>query len=221
RERKTGYAGKWTGLYKLLSIDRETCIIALPNGPTPFHTTVVKPYQSLGENTEADKLTSDPGESVHDDFMEASPKANPKATPKADSKAKKQGKPLPRLAVKIPPYRPKSYLQATYEEPEHRFANSQRAEISGLLEKEVFEAVDIADIPPSTRIFNLQFMDETKNPSTDKAFKKSCLVIQAYNNINKSFVLIESPIIYRCSQYLILCLAPYKKDLKLYLQDII
>ncbi|GAM37730.1 hypothetical protein TCE0_030r07884 [Talaromyces pinophilus] len=108
------------------------CTIALPNGPT-----------------------LDPGESVHDDFTEASPKANPKANPKPDLKARKQGKPLPRLAVEIPLYHPESYLQATYKEPEHRFADSRRAEISGLLEKEVFEVVDIADIPPGTRIFNL------------------------------------------------------------------
>ena len=64
REGKTGYAGKWTGPYKLLSIDGETCMIVLPNGPTLFRTTVVKPYQNPIEDTKLDKPTSTPGEGV-------------------------------------------------------------------------------------------------------------------------------------------------------------
>jgi hypothetical protein len=31
-------------------------------------------------------------------------------------------------------------------------------------------------------IFNLWFVDEIKHPGTNKAFKKSRLIIQAYNN---------------------------------------
>ena len=33
----------WGGPYQLLSVDGETCIIELPNGPVRFRTTVVKP----------------------------------------------------------------------------------------------------------------------------------------------------------------------------------
>jgi hypothetical protein len=36
REGNTGYAGKWTGPYKLLAISNKTCTIELPNGPTSF-----------------------------------------------------------------------------------------------------------------------------------------------------------------------------------------
>ena len=35
---------EWTGLYKLLSIEGETCVIELPSGPTKFRSTVVKLY---------------------------------------------------------------------------------------------------------------------------------------------------------------------------------
>ena len=38
------YKREWTGLYKLLSMEGETCAIELPSGPTDFRSTVVKPY---------------------------------------------------------------------------------------------------------------------------------------------------------------------------------
>ena len=44
REGGTGYPSKWKGLYKLISIDGETCTIDLPNGPMKFRSTVVKLY---------------------------------------------------------------------------------------------------------------------------------------------------------------------------------
>ena len=67
-EGKTRYAGKWTGPYKLISTDGETCTIKLLNGPTPFRTTVVKPYHDDAANS-----SNDPGETVQED----SPKVDP------------------------------------------------------------------------------------------------------------------------------------------------
>jgi hypothetical protein len=34
----------WTGPYKLLAIEEETCTIDKPQGPTKFRSTVIKPY---------------------------------------------------------------------------------------------------------------------------------------------------------------------------------
>ena len=62
------------------------------------------------------------------------------------------------------------------------FTESRQKEINGLLEKGVFETINIADIPKGVRIFNSWFVDEIKNPGTDKAFEKSRLVVQAYND---------------------------------------
>ena len=45
---------------------------------------------------------------------------------------------------------------------EATFENSRRSEINGLLEKGVFEPVDIGDVPQGTRIFNSRFVDEIK-----------------------------------------------------------
>ena len=36
--------GGWKGPYKLLATNGETCIVAMPHGPTNFRSTVVKPY---------------------------------------------------------------------------------------------------------------------------------------------------------------------------------
>ena len=65
-------------------------------------------------------------------------------------------------------------------------------------------------IPKGVRLFNSRFVDEVKHKGTDKAFEKSRLVVQAYNDQGKELVLTQSPIIQRVSQRLILCLAAMK-----------
>jgi hypothetical protein len=62
------------------------------------------------------------------------------------------------------------------------FTDLRRKEINGLLEKGVFAVVTDSDVPQGVHIFNSRFVDEIKHPSTNKAFKKSRLIIQAYNN---------------------------------------
>jgi len=58
----------------------------------------------------------------------------------------------------------------------------QHKEINGLLKKGVFTAVTKRDVPQGVRIFNSRFINKIKHPSTNKAFKKLRLIIQAYNN---------------------------------------
>ena len=65
---------------------------------------------------------------------------------------------------------------------ETSFTDSRRKEINGLLKKGVFAVVTERDVPQGVRIFNSRFVDEIKHPGTDKAFKKSKLIIQAYND---------------------------------------
>jgi hypothetical protein len=57
------------------------------------------------------------------------------------------------------------------------FMDSRRKEINRLLEKGVFATVIVKDVPQGVRIFNLYFINKIKHPSTNKAFKKSRLVI--------------------------------------------
>ena len=39
------------------------------------------------------------------------------------------------------------------------------------------------------RVFNFRFVNKIKNPGIDKAFEKSRLVIQAYNDLEKDLIL--------------------------------
>ena len=49
--------GHWTGLYNLLSVEGETCIVALPNGqPMKFQTTIVKLYYENHKEVEVECL---------------------------------------------------------------------------------------------------------------------------------------------------------------------
>ena len=103
------------------------------------------------------------------------------------------------------------------------FTDSRRKEINGLLEKGVFAVVTEKDVPQGVRIFNSRFVDEIKHPSTDKAFEKSRLVVQAYNDQGKGLVLTQSPTIQWVSQRIILALTPGLQQtgpVALYLRDI-
>ena len=47
REGNIGYLGHWDGPFTLLTVKGEMCTIELISGPTPFRSTVVKPYLRL------------------------------------------------------------------------------------------------------------------------------------------------------------------------------
>jgi hypothetical protein len=78
-----------------------------------------------------------------------------------------------------------------------QFQTSRQLEVLRLLEKGVFEVAN--DVPKGVRIFNSRFVDEVKNKGTKKAFAKSRLVVQAYNDKEKRIVLTQSPTIQRIS----------------------
>lgn len=71
----------------------------------------------------------------------------------------------------------------------------KQKEIVGLLKKKVFKVVTFEDVLSNTQIFNSRFVNKIKNLGIDKAYKKSRLVVQAYNNKNKNLILTQSPII--------------------------
>jgi hypothetical protein len=106
-----------------------------------------------------------------------------------------------------------------YLQNDTQFSASRQKEITGLLEKGVFKITKLTDVPQGVRLFNSRFVDEVKNAGTSKAFEKSRLVVQAYNDQGKELVLTQSPTIQRVSQRLILCIAAIGHH-KLYLRDI-
>ena len=219
REGNTGQPGSWTGPYKLISMEGESCVVNLPHGPITFRSTTVKPYYEKEPDSDED----------HDDTIVVE-------TPTAESQPLQLDQPVIRPVeqaqpitqpAKRPRGRPRknpllnltAYLQDDEPAP---YTASRQSEINGLLEKGVFEIVDPTKLPDNVRIFKSRFVDEVKNKGTDKAFEKSRLVVQAYNDQEKDIVLTQSPTIQRVSQRLILCIAAMLADDEkhLFLRDI-
>ena len=96
------------------------------------------------------------------------------------------------LAIKL---RAKGVITA----PRLPFKESQRKEINSLLGKGIFKLVLIKDIPRGIRIFNARLIDEVKGQETASLYKKSRLVVQAYNNPEKIKHLTQAPTIQRIS----------------------
>jgi hypothetical protein len=102
-----------------------------------------------------------------------------------------------------------------------QFAESRQKEINDLIEKDVFQSVSKNDVSSDVRIFNFRFVDEIKHLDIDKAFEKFRFVMQTFSDQNKNLILIQSSIIQRISQRLIVCLIVVFSKMNLYLRDII
>ena len=76
------------------------------------------------------------------------------------------------------------------------------------------------DILSGARIFDSRFIDQMKNEDIKKAFEKSRLMMQAFNDSEKHEILIQAPIIQRASQRLIIALSLAIPHLSLYLYNI-
>ena len=219
REGNGGQTGSWKGPYTMLSVDQETVTIELPHGPTAFRSTVVKPY------LQDPNKQSDPQQASADETPSNTPAATPPTSTAANQAVPpKRGRGRPRkypAAVNTADI--VVYLQEEGITPaKGQFTTSRQKEIAGLLEMGVFEIVDRSKVPEGVRIFNSRFVDQVKNEGTDKAFEKSRIVVQAYNDEGKDLVLTQSPTIQRVSQRLIICLAAMLRDndTELYLRDI-
>jgi hypothetical protein len=102
-----------------------------------------------------------------------------------------------------------------------QFVESRQKEINDLIEKDVFQSVNKNDVSLDVRIFNSRFVNEIKHLDIDKAFEKSRLVVQTFNDQNKNLILIQSSIIQRISQDLIVYLIVVFSNVNLYLRNII
>jgi hypothetical protein len=102
-----------------------------------------------------------------------------------------------------------------------QFAAFRQKKINDLIEKDVFQSVKTDDVSFNVRIFNSRFVNEIKHLDIDKAFEKSRLVVQTFNDQNKNLVLIQSSTIQRVNQRLIVCLIVVFSKMNLYLRDII
>jgi hypothetical protein len=102
-----------------------------------------------------------------------------------------------------------------------QFAAFRQKKIIDLIEKNVFQSINKNDVSLNVRIFNSRFVDKIKHFDTDKAYEKSQLVVQTFNDQNKNLMLIQSSIIQRINQRLIVCLIVVFSNMNLYLKNII
>jgi hypothetical protein len=102
-----------------------------------------------------------------------------------------------------------------------QFASFRQKEINDIIEKDVFQLVRKNDVSSDVRIFNFRFVNEIKHLDIDKAFEKSQLVMQTFNDQNKNLVLTQLFIIQRINSRLIVCLIVVFSKMNLYLWNII
>jgi hypothetical protein len=101
------------------------------------------------------------------------------------------------------------------------FVDSRRKEINDLLKRQVFEIITISEVLKNVRIFNSRFVDEIKHSDTSQAYEKSRLMIQTYNDHEKTLMLTQAFTIQRMSQRIILVItASISENHHLYLRNI-
>ncbi|KAI0995299.1 hypothetical protein K3495_g12883 [Podosphaera aphanis] len=217
REGNYGQVGKWEGPFKLIEINNETCTINLPSGTKNFRSTVVRPFFSSNNNnipvndgSNEHHTPSSINKTAHEENQESQGVCGLRTNPIRTRRLPARFRDNPSLAV---------LFKGSASSSQPNFIDPRQKEINVLLEKGVFKKVNSTEIPPGTRIFRSRFVDEIKNPGTEKAIEKSRMVVQAYNDRGKDCVLTQSPIIQRVNQRIILALASML-PFDLYLRDI-
>jgi hypothetical protein len=99
------------------------------------------------------------------------------------------------------------------------FAESRRKEINDLLKRQIFEIITISEMSKNVRIFNFRFVDEIKHTNTSQTYEKSKLIVQIYNDHEKTLMLTQAFTIQRMSQRIILIIAASINH-RLYLRNI-
>jgi hypothetical protein len=205
----------WNGPYKVASVDGHNVTVDMVNGPTTFRSTVVKPYYR------PDHLWSDPDAPQTPQAPHAphEPPAAEIAVPPA-AQPRKRGRP-PGSKNKRKAH---AYITKKEEDnlelaiklrndgvittPGAPFEASDDKEISDLVGQGVFKFEQYnSRLHGGIRIFKSRLVRKIKG-KTSKPYKKSRLVIQGYQDQGKEAILTQSPTIQRCSQRVIMSLAP-------------
>ena len=239
---------QWQGPYKLLAINGETCTIEMPQGPTDFRSTCVKPYYRDPNNVTEPESPENPDDEL--------PVRRGRGRPKGSRNTVRPEQPLRRSVRQV---EGRSVRQAEDQSitatigdeefmvflsrkeqtdrelatklrkdgvittPGEPFERSQQQEIEGLIAQGVFEFIPYDHTKHlGVRLFNSRLVNEVKGKATATPYEKSRLVIQAYNDEGKELILTQSPTIQRASQRVLLALTPSlaKQGIQLYLRDV-
>ncbi len=222
----------WTGPFRIVNSKDHDITVDKGNGLTAtFRSSVVKPYYRRDQTKDAEGETREVIE-VRTEEPPPSAPPEPGSVPTADP-PRRRGRPRgaknkQRPTVYMTKKEEDDYQLAlklrsdgVINEPGFPFETSDQKEIDDLIGRGVFEFVrrDMQD--PSTRIFKSRMVREVKG-KTLMPYEKSRLVVRGYNDHEKKEILTQSPTIQRCSQRLLIALAPtlMKKGMSLQLRDI-
>ncbi len=250
RESNSIQSESWRNLFKLLSTNDESMIIELSSDSTKFRSTTIKSYYDDHVDLENSSLfisIIDFSIIASVSNLSNMSRSNDQFVVSNDQKSKSE---IFSNSFKRDRDRFRKYLASTaylsfvfsttvdfafasislfvvafkFDSIVHialsQFAAFRQKEINDLIEKNVFQSVRTDDVSFDVRIFNFRFVDEIKHLDIDKAFEKSRLVVQTFNDQNKNLVLTQSFTIQRVSQRLIVCLIVVFSKMNLYLRDI-
>ncbi len=222
REDKSNQSKTWKESFKLLNIQNESTIVELSNESTKFRFISLKSYYQNDDNN--DKLSFLSTESSIESSIESSTESIVESQSNLiiiDSivfiaSIKRDRDRLRKYFASIANF---IFNTIVAIDLVSSFIASRQKKIASLLEKNVFLSINKKNVSTNIRIFNSRFVNEVKNSNTEKTFEKFRLMMQAFNDQDKTFVLTQSSIIQRVSQRLIICLA-VTLSMKLYLRDI-
>lgn len=204
----------WSGPYRLLATNDQTCTVQLRRGPTNFRITSVKPYREDNGEEEEDGEHED--KSSSEDIPEISADTTPPREryipPPRERHARERRLPARYTFLTTKEMNNLELAKKLRDEGTIRlltppFQQSRLDEAKALLGSGVFQVINREDIPTGARIFNSRFVDEIKNKGGGDPYEKSRWVIQAWGDNGKELILTEAPTIQRASQRLIICLA--------------
>lgn len=227
----------WRGPFKLIAREGQTCTVQMLRGTSTFRTTVVKPYYTEENGSasivEEDSDTSDtpptqdPPENddapITSDIVVQVPAKRGRGRPRKNPVANVNENFLTQKEEQALVTSENLRAQGIISDPGEPFEASDRKEIEGLLARGAFDFEQFDHGKHGgKRVFKSRMVREVKGQSTSTPFEKSRLVIQAYNDDGKQFILTQSPTIQRSSQRIIVALAPtfLKENCHLWLRDI-
>lgn len=203
----------WTGPHKVLDMTDTDVTVDMINGPIKIRSTHVQPYNRHPNNGSIVDSADIQDEDVPVPFRYPQPEA-----PRKRGRPRKNPVPQEFLTIYMTKKEKDDFELARKLRAEGKittagapFEASDALEIDMLIGGGVLKPVkELAkEVGVDVRIFKSRMVREIKGSTTNAPYEKSRLVVQGYNDEKKHEILTQSPTIQRCSQRLILALAPY------------
>ena len=133
--------GNWQGPYKLVDIYGENCIILMPNGPTPFRLTNVRPFAGTpADNSPPQNPHPQPQENEREDPQDYTPVYTELAFAPPTVNA-----PAAHVCFFATEQSPETFLREVIEDDLERFRKARSKEMHELLNRGNFEVVPATD----------------------------------------------------------------------------